>query len=134
MARPDVRDIQRDFRRLQLTERFNEGGRVGYALGSNPGMEPEIESLISLLRSVRNELKKLSLDGEFDIEIGDYAETQAPQTEIDPSMETPQVNPELVKNPMMENTNVMQTGLTPTEQALLSNEEKAIRLRQRGMG
>ena len=49
-------------------------------------------------------------------------------------METPQVNPELVKNPMMENTNVMQTGLTLTEQALLSNEEKAIRLRQRGMG
>jgi len=27
----------------------------------------------------------------------------------------------------------METGLTPTEQALLSNEEKAIRLRQRGM-
>ena len=134
MARPDVRDIQRDFRRLQLTERFNEGGRVGYALGTNPGMETEIESLISLLRSVRNELKKLSLDGEFDIEICDYVETQAPQTEIDPSMETPQVNPELVKNPMMENTNVMQTGLTLTEQALLSNEEKAIRLRQRGMG
>ena len=74
------------------------------------------------------------MDGEFDIEIGDYVETQAPQTEIDPSMETPQVNPELVKNPMMDNTNVMQTGLTLTEQALLSNEKKAIRLRQRGMG
>ena len=49
-------------------------------------------------------------------------------------LETPGVNPELVKNPMMENTNVMQTGLTPTEQALLSNEEKAMRLRQRGIG
>jgi len=31
------------------------------------------------------------------------------------------------------NTNVMQTGLTPTEQALLSQEEKAIKLRQRGI-
>ena len=27
----------------------------------------------------------------------------------------------------------METGLTPTEQALLSNEEKAIKLRDRGM-
>jgi hypothetical protein len=27
----------------------------------------------------------------------------------------------------------MQTGLTPTETALLSNEEKVIRLKQRGM-
>jgi hypothetical protein len=35
---------------------------------------------------------------------------------------------------MMNNMNVMQTGLTPTEQALLSNEEKAMRLRQRGIG
>jgi len=33
----------------------------------------------------------------------------------------------------MVNTNVMQTGLTPTEQALLSPEEQSIRLRQRGL-
>jgi hypothetical protein len=29
---------------------------------------------------------------------------------------------------------VAQTGLTPTEEALLSPSEKAIRLRQRGLG
>jgi hypothetical protein len=34
---------------------------------------------------------------------------------------------------VMPSQNVMETGLTPTEQALLSEEEKAIRLRQRGM-
>ena len=39
---------------------------------------------------------------------------------------------EAMKDPMV-NTNLMQTGLTQTEQALLSNEEKAIRLRQRGL-
>ena len=31
------------------------------------------------------------------------------------------------------NQNVSQTGLTHTENALLSNSEKAMRLRQRGM-
>ena len=135
MARPDVRDIQREFRETLLTQRFNEGGRVGYALGSKPtGVETEIKNLVDLLRSVRNELRKLSLDGEFDIEMGDYVETQDPQAAISPSVETPQVNPELVKNPMNVDMNVMNTGLTPTEQALLSNEEKAIRLRQRGIG
>ena len=45
--------------------------------------------------------------------------------------ETPPVAPKLVSQ--MVNTNVMQTGLAPTETALLSNEEKVIRLKQRGM-
>ena len=49
-----------------------------------------------------------------------------------PPLETPDVNPALMKQ-VLPSTNVMETGLTPTEQALLSNEEKAIRLRQRGM-
>ena len=66
--------------------------------------------------------------------MGDYVETQDPQAAISPSVETPQVNPELVQKPMSVDMNVMNTGLTPTEQALLSNEEKAIRLRQRGIG
>ena len=53
---------------------------------------------------------------------------EAPKT---PLPETPPVDPKLVSQ--MVNTNVMQTGLTPTETALLSNEEKVIRLKQRGM-
>ena len=46
--------------------------------------------------------------------------------------ETPGVNPALMTQ-VMPGQDVMETGLTPTEQALLSNEEKAIKLRQRGM-
>jgi len=34
---------------------------------------------------------------------------------------------------VLPSSNVMETGLTATEQALLSDEEKGIRLRQRGM-
>ena len=68
LAQADLRGLQKDFRQLDIGEKFNEGGRVGYALGSNPGMETEIKSLLATLRSVRNELKKLTLDDDFDFE------------------------------------------------------------------
>ena len=65
------------------------------------------------------------------IEALEQAPEQAPVSK-QPLPPTPPVNPEAMKDPMV-NTNLMQTGLTQTEQALLSNEEKSIRLRQRGM-
>ena len=138
LAQADLRGLQRDFGQLDIGEKFNEGGRVGYAQGSGSGsiIETEIKSLLATLRSVRNELKKLTLDDDFDFEIEGYVEpeqpqgqAQAPQAGLPP---TPDVNPALVKQ-VLPSTNVMETGLTPTEQALLSNEEKGIRLRQRGM-
>ena len=50
-------------------------------------------------------------------------------------LNTPAVNPTVVGQGanMTANQNVMQTGLTQTETALLSEEEKAMRLRQRGL-
>ena len=65
----------------------------------------------------------------------EYVEPEQPQGQAQgqaPLPPTPEVNPALMKQ-VLPSTNVMETGLTPTEQALLSNEEKAIRLRQRGM-
>ena len=47
------------------------------------------------------------------------------------ALPTPEVNPDMVQP--VQQASVSQTGLTPTEQALLSEEEKAIRLRQRGI-
>ena len=47
-----------------------------------------------------------------------------------PLLPTPGVNQELVAQATPD---ISQTGLTHTETALLSNEEKAMRLRQRGM-
>ena len=49
------------------------------------------------------------------------------QTPLPP---TPEVSPQLAQ---ASTQNVLPTGLTHTETALLSNEEKAMRLRQRGM-
>jgi len=136
-ARSDLMALQRDFRQLDIGESFNQGGRVGLAQGSGgPITETEINSLLASLRSVREELRKLDLDDEFDFEMEQYIEpAQAPgqaQTSQTPLPPTPDVNPALMQQ-VLPSTNVMETGLTHTEQALLSNEEKAIRLRQRGM-
>jgi hypothetical protein len=75
-------------------------------------------------------LNRLRLDGEFDLNLDDYL----PDTEmLDQSamLQTPPVNPGVIQT--NQQAAVTQTGLTPTEQALLSPEEQAIRLRQRGM-
>ena len=47
------------------------------------------------------------------------------------NLTTPPVNPDMVQP--VQQASISQTGLTPSEQALLSPEEQAIRLRQRGM-
>ncbi len=137
LAQADLRALQREYGDLGLGESFNQGGRVGFAQGSgSPITETEINSLLASLRSLRNELRKLDLEDNFDFEIQEFiqpeepeAQAQVPQGGIPP---TPDVNPALMQH-VLPSTNVMETGLTPTEQALLSNEEKAIRLRQRGM-
>ena len=76
---------------------------------------------------------KMSDFGIKDIEEGEGQE-QGGQLD-DPlrsNLQTPDVNPALMSQ-VLPSSNVMETGLTATEQALLSDEEKGIRLRQRGM-
>jgi len=48
------------------------------------------------------------------------------------SLDTPGVNPANFNTATMDQGTIGTTGLTSTEQALLSPEEQAIRLRQRG--
>ena len=67
----------------------------------------------------------------FNININDYL-TPDPSILGQMLPQTPDVNPALMSQ-VLPSTNVMETGLTSTEQALLSPEEQAIRLRQRGM-
>ena len=67
---------------------------------------------------------------EFDIDINEYL---TPDPGLLGSMlpQTPAVDPATVQTGTQ--ATLTQTGLTPSEQALLSEEEKAIRLRQRGL-
>ena len=47
-------------------------------------------------------------------------------------LQTPDINPGVLQSNLQSSV-INQQGLTPSEQALLSEEEKAIRLRQRGL-
>ena len=96
-------------------------------------VNPMTKSLWLDIKKIQEELHGIPLEGNFP-EMGDQSETVPT---FDPLRmgalpPTPGVNPALMSQ-VLPSTDTMQTGLTPTEQALLSNEEKAIRLRQRGM-
>ena len=108
-------NIQREFR--QIEERI--------------GVDNPFEEARDVLLDIQDDLRDLSFDDEFNININDYL-TPDPSILGQMLPQTPDVNPALMSQ-VMPSQNVMETGLTPTEQALLSEEEKAIRLRQRGM-
>jgi len=84
-----------------------------------------------------NSNRRISLEGD-NLNLMDFEQEQIepistlPTSSLTPLAATPPINANAIQD-MRVNANVMQTGLTPTEQALLSPEEQAIRLRQRGM-
>ena len=115
------------------------GGRVAMQEGGETNQNKEIVTQIWITEP--EEVKKM-FNYNFDKYYAsgvwmDKLQQEAPPVQetakapTTPLPETPPVDPKLVSQ--MTNTNVMQTGLTPTEMALLSNEEKVIRLRQRGI-
>jgi len=145
---PDINEIINSNRRLNLLEdspsffeenEFSEGGRIGMQGGTqNP--EETIKKVASRLWVEEpEEVKKM-----FKYDFREYFSSgvwmekvkseapQAPEAPKEPLPPTPAVDANAIKDPMV-NTNVMQTGLTQTEQALLSPEEQSIRLRQRGL-
>ena len=67
------------------------------------------------------------LDQPWNFKLEDYIPKPEPQSRV-PLPEQPQPNPAVVQAPT-----AMNTGLTPAEQTLLSEEEKMIRLRNRGL-
>ena len=65
---------------------------------------------------------------------GEGADDGGQMAAIDtPPLQTPGINPSLLSQVPKQATGINATGLTPTEQALLSPEEQSIRLRSRGM-
>ena len=107
-------NIQREFR--QIAENIDK---------DNP-----FEQSRDILLEIQDDLRELSFDDQFDIDIEDYLPSydeaaQAPIAPVTPAVSTAAL--------ATSNIPITQTGLTQTEQALLSPEEQAIRLRQRGM-
>jgi len=105
-------DIFREFE--QISKRIGQPNPMKAALGT--------------IRSMSRRLNRLRLDDEFDLNLDDYL-PDPDMLDQSAALPTPPVSPQVIQ-PIQ---TTMQTGLTPTETALLSEEEKAIRLRQRGM-
>ena len=127
------------------TEGFSEGGRVGMQNGSmpvQPNSGPTQEDIVIQIWLAEPEPVKRIFNYDFDkyynsnewvskLRNEEVPPVDAPQTsqQVPP---TPPVNANAIQD-MRVNANVMQTGLTQTEQALLSPEEQLMRLRQRGI-
>ena len=130
-----------------IRERFREIAR-------NLG-EPDVFSLVApILRRMERDMNRLRLDGNYQntvepqrfasgglayepnleevaqdgINLSDYL---IEEVNTPPLPMTPMPNPQVVQT--QASGNIMNTGLTPAEQAYLSEEEKMIRLRNRGL-
>ena len=141
-ALPSINQIINKNRRLNLLDdniNFSQLAAEGMAQGGRVGMENGGEAgdkeLAASVWVTEPEPVKQSFEYNFEkyyesgIWMGIVKSPEAPKKPLPP---TPAVDANAVKDPMV-NANVMQTGLPPTEQALLSNEEQVMRLRQRGI-
>jgi len=145
VALPSINRIIRKNRRIDLlndnvnfsqlaAEGMAKGGRVSMQKGGEAG-DKELAASIWVTEP---EPVKQAFDYDFDkyYASGVWMEkaqaAEQPQAAPQAAPQTPPVNANAIKDPMVD-ANVMNTGLTPTETALLSEEEKGIRLRQRGI-
>ncbi len=127
-ARTDLNSIKRDLKNLGLETRFRTERAVG---GHVQDTLNEQYDVFSIINNIAKDLNSLDLDGEFDIELSDYIQLAA-TVNVAPLPQQPMPNPQVVQQNQT-SQNVMASGLTPVENALLSEEEKMIRLRQRGL-
>ena len=107
------------------------------AKNNTQSMEQALPVITDMIEAFQN----APLDKQFKFKLQDFG-IDMPDNKIDISpnsfdpfsqsnLTTPAVDPNVIQP--VQQASVSQTGLTPTEQALLSPEEQAIRLRQRGM-
>jgi hypothetical protein len=140
----DMDDIRTEFRERQLINLYNRLDNDIYTpffpseniqrefrqIEERIGVDNPFEEVRDVLIEIQDELRDLSFDDEFDINIDEYLPSDdLSQAPLPP---TPGVDPTMIQ-PAVQQASLTQTGLTPSEQALLSPEEQAIRLRQRGM-
>ena len=94
-----------------------------FSCGDNSFLEAK-----PVIDQINRQLRFQRFDEPFFIKEEDFIIGSGPVSQA-PLPEQPMPNPQIVAS----QPTVMQTGLTPTEQALLSEEEKVLKLRQRGL-
>jgi hypothetical protein len=91
------------------------------------------EQVRDIINEIRQDLRYLDLSDDFDIDIGDYLINESEPVAQAPLPPQPMPNANVIQTAQMQAPGNMNQGLTPAENALLSEEEKQIRLRQRGL-
>ena len=94
------------------------------------------DQVLEIIEDMENDMIELQLNKDFDLDINNYliptqtqtSELQTPPIPVQVSDARP--NPQIINSGQVAQLN---NGLTLTENALLSDEEKAIKLRERGM-
>ena len=108
---------------------------------SNPTYEDPFGAAIPVIRDMIGQMQGADLSKEFSFKLSDFGieEKETPTNtpsnqDLDLNLgELPQPNPGVVQSTPQTTPGVMQTGLTPVETALLSEEEKMITLKNRGL-
>jgi len=104
---------------------------------ANPSYKNPFEEALPVIIDMIEKMQGVDLKKEFPFKPSDFGiqeEAPTPGSDIilDSLGEMPQPDPAIVQTAQA-TPNVMSTGLTPTEQALLSEEERMIALRNRGL-
>jgi len=95
--------------------------------------DPDVyRSVRPTLRNMFNDFRRIPLGSSWTLDVNDYLEEeiQTPPLALQPMPASNVVQTSAIPG---SNNNLMASGLTPVENALLSEEEKMIRLRQRGL-
>ena len=94
---------------------------------------PLNRDVIKKLKKIERKLYKQKLNKDFIINEEDYLLPESNTSMVPPLPEMPPPNASVVQSTPQTTPGVMQTGLTPVETALLSEEEKMITLKNRGL-
>ena len=109
----------------KIQERFQdiafEGGQPNPFLGAE-----------NVLEAMRNLMEIQNLYGDFNLDLKNFLPDTEPEggAALPPQ---PMPNQQVIQTSQLQTSGAMNQGLTPVENALLSEEEKAIKLRQRGL-
>lgn len=122
-SRLDKRKFEPFFPSEGIIEKFSEISRITGQ--TNPFLEAQ-----GVLNTMRNSFRTQNLNQPLSIKLGTFL----PSTNVDPEQTpiTPMPNVSILTSPVSQVAE-LQNGLTPVENALLSQDEKQIRLRQRGL-
>jgi len=128
----DKRGLLKDYNYLQtgLFKPYFPGKGTQEAffdLSRRTGQPNIFKESLSIIKAMNRAFSKQRIDKDWQFKLEDFLPAADPQSRV-PLPPQPQPNAAIVQAP-----NAMQTGLTPAEQALLSEEEKMIRLRNRGL-